>query len=449
MLKPFGDFLGESKSDTIVFAYGRFQPPTVGHALLVNSVASLARQHNGKAAVFVSNSHDKSKNPLTPAERVFYLSKMFPRGPEFAAAPEFPDPTTGRKTVGVIGIMRALSGHFKNVVLIAGSDRVPEFKKKLNEYNGKLYNYQSINVVSAGERDPDDEGVSGMSGTKMRAAAYEMDFAKFRSGIPASLPDKETKELMLKIRKAMSVRESFEVHLPITNPRQADYKAVFLLGCPGSGKDFILDKALSRHGLTEITNSKPAGDLLEQRAGLIVNANADDFATIAVEKAALESLGYSCKAIYVHTSNDVSKARNLERESRGGRVSPEHIRESKWIDSDRNRIRFKKLFGEQNYIEFDNTIDLRKAADRTRKAKAAELLEIFNNVRNFVGSATKTLNENFEEQFIKEDRKILCKPRNVVTTSSGRIKSFDRFIGSGEKSIPVVMKKKKRLDEKR
>jgi hypothetical protein len=176
------------------FTFGRFNPPTEsGHGKLVQAVQAHARKTRGKDYIFASHSQDKKKNPLTHAEKTSVMKRMF-RSANVV--------NTGiYKTV--IDVMKFLEKKkHTNVTMIVGSDRVPEFDKLLNSYNGKEYNFEQINVVSAGNRDPDAEGAEGMSASKLRALVASGDREEFISHysdkkLGAELHDKVKKGMQL------------------------------------------------------------------------------------------------------------------------------------------------------------------------------------------------------------------------------------------------------------
>lgn len=414
----FRDFLTENKNSTIVAAFGRFNVPTIGHGLLAKKVVDTAKSFKADHIVYASRTQDAKKNPLDVDTKVKYLKKMFP-GINFKAANE--DVRT------FIEMAAKLSEEgYRNLVMIAGSDRIEEYQKLLDKYNGKDFKFNSIKVVSAGERDPDADGAAGMSGTKMREAAIKGDFKAFRSGIPKTLSDKDTKELMEKVRKIMikeefNINEAFVEILTEGVHDKAIFKAVFLAGGPGSGKDYVLDNTLAGHGLTEINSDKaleflmdkegldktmPASenekkDIVRGRAknitelrqklallgrnGLIINGTGDDVEKITKIKKRLEEIGYDSSMVVVNTADEVSKQRNIERGQRGGRTVPENIRKEKWDNVQAGRAEFAKLFG-ANYMEFDNSEDLRTAPPEVVKAKKEEMLQLFTNVKNFVAT---------------------------------------------------------------
>ena len=200
-MKTYKSFMTEEKGDTAIFTFGRFNPPTLGHEKLVIAVANVARREGGEYFVYPSHSQDPKKNPLDQTTRVKYMKKMFPKHKENIII------STGKTALEIASELH--DKKYTNLVMVVGSDRVKEFQSMLDRYNGDenkahgFYDFDTIKVVSAGERDPDAEGVSGMSASKMREAAVEGDFKTFRSGIPSSLNDKDTKKMFNDIRKGM------------------------------------------------------------------------------------------------------------------------------------------------------------------------------------------------------------------------------------------------------
>ena len=200
-MKTYKSFMTEEKGDTAIFTFGRFNPPTLGHEKLVTAVANVARREGGEYFVYPSHSQDPKKNPLDQTTRVKYMKKMFPKHKENIIT------STGKTALEIASELH--DKKYTNLVMVVGSDRVKEFQSMLDRYNGDenkahgFYDFDTIKVVSAGERDPDAEGVSGMSASKMRQSAVEGDFKTFRSGIPSSLNDKDTKKMFNDIRKGM------------------------------------------------------------------------------------------------------------------------------------------------------------------------------------------------------------------------------------------------------
>jgi len=188
------------KANTLVFAFGRFNPPTIGHAKLMSRVITEARKNNAKHIVYASASTDKRSNPLDVKTKVKFLKKMFPQNTIKAA---------GGSQRTFMEILKFFDKMYGNIIMIAGSDRVSEFQKLSDKYNGKDYNYKSIKLVSSGERDPDAEGVTGMSASKMREMAKKNDYRSFKSGVPG-LSDSDSKALFTAVKKGMGIREGVE-----------------------------------------------------------------------------------------------------------------------------------------------------------------------------------------------------------------------------------------------
>lgn len=182
--------LFEADGKTAVFAFGRMNPPTIGHKKLVDKMAGYPGDH----FLFLSHTQKPKTDPLSFAEKVFFAQKSFGSSV-----------TVGNKDVKTIiqAMQHLQSQGYNEVVYIAGSDRVESFTKLLNTYNGKDYEFDSIDVVSAGERDPDAEGAEGMSASKLKAAAVEDDFETFKQGVAG---DERLAQMMFnKVRAGMGV----------------------------------------------------------------------------------------------------------------------------------------------------------------------------------------------------------------------------------------------------
>lgn len=176
--------IAEVKDTHGVFAFGRFNPPTVGHEKLIHATEKVAKSHGVGAHIVASHSEGSSKNPVPTTAKVGYLKKVAASNSSVTSSSK-ESPTF---------LQHAAEMHKKGVThlhMVAGSDRVEEYSKKLHEYNGThpkaLYNFKSITVHSAGQRDPDAEGTEGMSGTKMRALAHAGKHAEFKAGLPKAL----------------------------------------------------------------------------------------------------------------------------------------------------------------------------------------------------------------------------------------------------------------------
>jgi len=195
-MKKYRQLIKELPTKKVVFAFGRFNPPTTGHELLVKTVKKLASTGSADHAIYASKTQDAKKNPLSVDKKVQYLGKMFP-STKFVAA--------NQNVRTYIEAVKELNKKYKNLVMVAGSDRVQAYQELLNKYNGKEFHFDTIEVVSAGERDPDADDASGMSGTKMRSLASKGDYSSFKKGLPSTLRDIDGKRLMNDVRLGMGI----------------------------------------------------------------------------------------------------------------------------------------------------------------------------------------------------------------------------------------------------
>jgi hypothetical protein len=220
-MKHFKEYLKESTGH-VTFTFGRFNPPTVGHEKLLDKVHEVAK--GGAYRVYASHSEDPKKNPLSYNDKIKFMRKMFPRH--------------ARSIISAANIKTAFDAldtlyeqGYRQVSFVVGSDRVEEFSKTLNKYNGEkratgFYNFEGgVQVVSAGERDPDSEDVSGMSASKMRAAAKDNNFELFAKGLPSGF--KEAQKLFNAVRSGMGLKESYNfrqhIQLPTLSKEREEY----------------------------------------------------------------------------------------------------------------------------------------------------------------------------------------------------------------------------------
>ena len=182
---------------TAVVTFGRMNPITVGHAKLVDKVKSVSKSVRGKPLIYLSHSQDNKKNPLSYKDKLKFARSAF--GPSIQKS----------KARTIIEVLKELDGKYDDIVIVVGSDRVKEFDTLLNKYNKKEYTFNSIKTVSAGERDPDADDVSGMSASKLRAAISVGDYDLFKRGTPKTLTAKEKKSMYDIIRKVLPIQENF------------------------------------------------------------------------------------------------------------------------------------------------------------------------------------------------------------------------------------------------
>lgn len=195
--------IDEEKSSTAVFTFGRMNPPTIGHEKLVKKVEDIARQNNAMPHIYLSQSHDSKKNPLPYKTKIAIARKAFGSAVT----------TSSSKTVIQIAKELEEMGH-KNLIMVVGSDRVNEFRTLLNKYNGKDFTFDTIEVVSAGERDPDADGPEGMSASKMRDAVTTGNEDAFKQGLPTKLK-RNSKTIFNAVKSGLAIAEELEAEFGV------------------------------------------------------------------------------------------------------------------------------------------------------------------------------------------------------------------------------------------
>lgn len=318
------------------FTFGRFNPPTeAGHGKLVAAVQAHAKETNGAHYIFPSHSQDPKKNPLAHNDKVSAMKKLFP-GANVVSHPDVKNAIHALKHL-------ESKGH-THATMVVGDDRVGEFHKLLHAYNGKEYNFKKIEVKSAGHRDPDAEGSEGMSASKLRGLVKSGKRDEFIS----HYSDKKLgAEIHDKVKKAMN-----------------ESKAMFILGGPGSGKDYVINNILKRYDLIEVQMDQilngAAKNLIERREDLLINGNAD-MDKITLVKSILE--GYDFCHTVVSVTNKVSRERNASRD----RPLNEQVRIRKWLDAENATL--------PNTFIFKNSLNLAEAtqSELTNFQKQIEL----------------------------------------------------------------------------
>ena len=395
-MKTFTQF-NEAKEKGATFTFGRFNPPTTGHAKLVKKLEASSKG-GYTPLIYTSHSSDPKKNPLSYKQKITYLKKFFPKIGVI---------NTPARTIFEIVVDLHNKG-FTDVRMVVGSDRVKEFDMLIKKYNGQkgrhgFYKFNSIQIISAGERDPDADDVSGMSASKMRALASEDDFEAFQDGVP-SKNKRLAQSLYKDVRTGMGIKEE---HIPwyiredlimegVYDP--GIFKAVFLMGGPGSGKSTVVDRlSLKPLGLKLVNTDKAfenglkkAGmgldlrgadfskvdpirakakkitgmnldNYIDGRLGLIFDTTAAKSTKISNYKKMLDKLGYEYKMIFVNTSLENAQARNDMR----SRKLPKEIVQGDWEASQKNANKFRAMF-KKDFVEITNDDDvksLEKKAD--------------------------------------------------------------------------------------
>jgi len=245
----------EKTKGTLTVAFGRFNPPTTGHEKLLDTVA--ANSDDGDYIIIPSRSQDKKKNPLDADTKVSVMRQMFPKHSERIVN----DPQN--RTIFDV-LKKAHMDGYAGVRIVGGGDRVAEFEKLSGNYNGKLYQFDNLEVLSAGDRDPDGDDVSGMSASKQRKAAAEGDFTTFRKGVPSSLNNKQTRELYNNIRAAMNIKEGWNMW---EIAPKFDWK--------GLRENFISDKIFRVGELVESVNTGLIGKIIRRGTNHLICVTED------------------------------------------------------------------------------------------------------------------------------------------------------------------------------
>jgi len=246
-------FLKEDDRATAVFAFGRFNPPTIGHQKLIEKVQAMTRQVNGKGFIFLSHKQNNKTDPLSFQEKLSYIrSQIQDANLEIGH-------TEANTIIKALQVIQA-QGRTR-IVMVAGSDRVAEFQKLLNQYNGKpdkagneLYKFDSIDVVNAGQRDPDEEGVAGASASKARDLALKGQWHEFSK---IAMGGDESELVYNKIQDALGVQVA-ENNKKLYNEDMADGKPVVYIDMDGVLADFFggVEKMYGVQHWKELTSDK-------------------------------------------------------------------------------------------------------------------------------------------------------------------------------------------------
>ena len=318
--------LKEDDRATAVFAFGRFNPPTIGHQKLIETVLSTAEKANGKAYLFLSHKQNNKTDPLTFQEKQSYVQRFYPN---LAVG----DPTANT----IIKALQVIQAQGRTrLIMVAGSDRVGEFEKLLNQYNGKpdkqgndLYNFDDIKVVNAGQRDPDDEGISGASASKARDWALKGQWHEFSK---IAMGGDKSEILYNKIQDALGVQVA-ENNKKLYNEDMSDGKPIVYLDMDGVLADFFggVEKMYGVEHWKQLTSDKTK-DLKQEVINRIQGT--DFFATLPKFDSAGELI-------------------SMVKEFTGGKFS---INTSPLRGDHENSTKYKKLWIQNNIEQPDDII---------------------------------------------------------------------------------------------
>tara|TARA_B100000902_G_scaffold196617_1_gene187768 strand:+ start:5263 stop:6477 length:1215 start_codon:yes stop_codon:yes gene_type:complete len=243
----------EKTRGTLTIGFGRFNPPTAGHEKLLSKISDTAE--GGEYTIYPSHSVDPQKNPLDTEDKVLFMKKLFPDHSNNIVY----DPAI--RTI-FDALAHADTQGYSSINIVVGADRQKEFEGIANKYNGQLYNFDAINVISAGERDPDAEGVEGMSASKLRALAADGDFEAFKKGLPKAAKGVVARELFNTVQKSMGTAAKTEgVEMWQIAPKLA----------PNTLREIYLDNGLFDIGtLVENLNHGLIGRIVRRGANYVI-----------------------------------------------------------------------------------------------------------------------------------------------------------------------------------
>ena len=251
----------EQQSDTLTIVFGRFNPPTVGHEKLL-SMAKRASA-GGDFKVYPSRSQDAKKNPLDPDMKVGFMKKMFPDYEENIIN----DPDM--RTIFDV-LTTANEDGYGNVNIVVGSDRQAEFENLAQKYNGQLYEFDLIRVISAGVRDSDAEGVEGMSASKMRKAVIDDDFESFRRGTPKKLDDGDTQALFNAVRTGMKLKKKAKVTAEM-------WQVAPKLDPKGLREQYVSERIFRIGDIVENLNTGMIGEIIRRGTNHLICVTKENF----------------------------------------------------------------------------------------------------------------------------------------------------------------------------
>ena len=263
---------GEEKEDkgTATVAFGRFNPPTVGHEKLMN--AAKAASKGGDYQIYPSRTQDDKKNPLGPDDKIAFMRQLYPKhGERIVNDGEM-------KTIFNV-LKKANEDGYSSINIVVGADRQAEFEKLALQYNGELYDFEDINVVSAGDRDPDAEGVEGMSASKLRKAAAEDDFKTWLSGMPSKVDEKLAKSIFNSVKRRVSaVKSASKIDTSAKNLKVNEglWEIAPKLDWSGLRENFFLKKIFNVGDLIEQLHTGLRGRIVRRGTNYLISVTEDN-----------------------------------------------------------------------------------------------------------------------------------------------------------------------------
>ena len=369
-MKSFRQF-NEEKEKEVFFTFGRFNPPTTGHQKLMDKIAKVARGKDYK--IYASNSVDPKKNPLSYKDKIRFMRKMFPKhARSIMLSPKI-------KTAIDIAVELHNMGYNK-LTMVVGGDRIKEFDSLLKRYNGVkarhgFYEFSSIDVVSAGERDPDATDVTGMSASKMRAAVADGDFKSFQNGLPKGYSGGA--ELFNALRKAMGFKKITDFREHVQLDKVSDIREQYARGEIFNIGDKVYNKD---NKIVTISERKP---------NYIVSAIGkkywiQDLSEVRQDKDVKDKKGTQPAKYYAKDAKgkEMSKSTKSKRDAhfkKGAKMDDDDPDAYKPAPGDKSAKtkpskhtkKFKQMFGEK--VEYFNIVQLKKQLKKDYGSKASSL----------------------------------------------------------------------------
>ena len=240
---------------TVTVAFGRFNPPTVGHEKLLN--AAQAASKGGDYNIYPSRTQDDKKNPLSPDEKISFMRQLYPKHGERIVN------DGDMKTIFNV-LQKANEDGYSSVNIMVGADRKSEFEKLANKYNGELYDFEDINVISAGDRDPDAEGIEGMSASKLRKAAADDDIKTWMTGMPKGVDEKSAQSIFNAVKKKMQSKQKVGV-------KESIWQFASKLDWQGLRENFFLKNIFNIGDLVENDNTGLRGRIVRRGTNYLIS----------------------------------------------------------------------------------------------------------------------------------------------------------------------------------
>mgnify|MGYP003630789013 CR=1 FL=1 len=360
-IPSFKQYLVEEERE-IFFTFGRMNPPTIGHGKLMDALSSKAGRNPYK--VFLSQGQDAKKNPLKYNDKIKHIRKMFPKHGR--------NVLINKKVKTVFdALVNLYDQGYKKITMVVGEDRVTEFKILLEKYNGTkarhgFYNFEKILIVSAGQRDPDSEGVEGMSASKQRANVSDNDFSAFGQGLPKSLTNKDAKKLFNDVRAGMGLKESVDFKHHVDLGHLSETREKYIAGELFEPGDRVLIKESNQTGyiyrlganyvIVALDEGKVSRQWLD---GIVLEANQPEWGLPASTKHAKKvTPGESTGRVILSKASKVVRDR--------------HGRKSLQSEQGQEKLTKVKISREKetNKLKHDNMLDRARTADARAKNNA-------------------------------------------------------------------------------